>query len=223
MSEQDKEEQDVKNENVSTESSTEETEETEGESEATLVVGDEPETEEEEAAQVTPLQARVNELAEDNRRQRALVEQLMQAGLMRQTGQPQQTEEPIDSDMDPAVARGFKQLTQQFQQVAGSLVEENDKTAILISPMAELYKKHQQEVEDYRRQQMGGGVYLKREQALANLMLQKGYFTKTEEKPKKKVVKQKIKPGGETQKAVPVKAKEEKPKSLRDKLINVKF
>jgi len=215
------EEEDVKNNETSEESSTEEELETEEVEE---------EVEEETDEQPNSLEARLAEVTEDNRRQKDLLDQLMQLGVQNQ-GQkmPVQTvEDDDDDDIDPAVARRLKkmqaQATQQVQGVVGGVLEEMDRSAILSSPRAALYRKYEQKVENYRKQMYQQGRYFKREEALGAVLLSEEGFGKEQPKKKvKKVVKQKSTPAGETQKATTETKKEQKSVSLRDRLANAKF
>lgn len=179
------------------------------------------------------LKSRNAELEVDNRRQKELLNTLMQMGVH---NQGQQTfQQPVvqdvdddDSDLDPAVAKRLKkmqaQATQQVQGVIGGVLEEMDKSAILSSPRSALYRKYENEVEQFRRNMYAQGRYFKREEALANVLLTKGEsFTETPKKKVKKVVKQKVKPAGETQKAETVSSKEKKPSTLKEKLKDVRF
>ena len=214
------EEKDVKNEETTEESST--TEALEVENQSTEV--DEEETDEVKNA---ALHVRVNELADDNKRQKALLDQLMLLGMSGgQSGVVQQSQED-DSEIDPAIAKKLKTMeqrqNQQFQGMLGGVFEEMDRTAILTSSKAKLYTKYEQEVEAFRQRASSQGRFFKREEALANILLGKGLLGETISLKPKKVVKQKITPGGEIQKATTPLAKEGKPVSLRDKLAGQKF
>lgn len=219
--------QDEKNKETSEESSTEEeleVEETESEE-------SDEEIEEKDSKPKSDLEVRLQELSDDNRRQKVLLEQIMLfgGGNGNTQGVVTQEKEEDDSDLDPAVAKRLnkmqKQLTQQLQKnqgMFGGVLEEMDKTAILSSPQASLYKKYQQEVESYRQQMYAQGRFFKRGEALANVLLDKGFIGMEKPKPKK-LVKQKVKPVGETQKAAPTKDKSNQPKTLKEKLAGKSF
>ena len=214
------EEKDVKNEETTEESST--TEALEVETQSTEV--DEEETDEVKNA---ALHTRLNELADDNKRQKALLDQLMLLGMSGgQSGVVQQVQED-DSEIDPAIAKKLKTMeqrqNQQFQGMLGGVFEEMDRTAILTSSKAKLYTKYEQEVEAFRQRASSQGRFFKREEALANILLGKGLLGESASPKPKKVVKQNIAPGGETQKATTPSTKEVKPVSLRDKLAGQKF
>ena len=193
--------------------------------ETTPTVEPEPEQVNQEA---DSLKARVNELTEDNRRQRALVEQLMAVSMGRGSGTPAQTPDD-DSELDPVVAKRLAKtqagIMQQVQGMYGGLLEEMDRTAMLTSPLAEVYKEHEQEVENLRKQVLSeSGRYFKREEALASLMLKKGLLSKNEKKQVPVVRQTDILPGGETKKAaVPETLSTPKPKTLKEKLAGKKF
>ena len=174
------------------------------------------------------LKARVNELSEDNRRQRALVEQLMTVSMNRNSGVPVQQPED-DSGIDPEITKRLAKtqagIMQQVQGMYGGLLEEMDRTAMLTSPLAEVYKEHEQEVENLRKQVLSeSGRYFKREEALANLMLKKGLLSKNTKKTIPVVRQIDVQPGGVTNKASePTNLTPAKPKTLKEKLAGQKF
>lgn len=213
---------DVKNDETSEESSTKEELETESEDLTS------EENNEEENQEKSSLHKRVDELTDDNRRQKALLEQLMVLGMNRGTGETVQATkvDEDESDIDPAVAKRLRSMeqrqTQQVQGMLGGVLEEMDRTAILSSPKAKLYNKYQQEVESFRQTMGAQGRFFKREEALANILLNKGLFGE-EKSTQKKVMKQKITPGGETNKGTTLKKKDEKTLSLKERLAGKSF
>lgn len=180
---------------------------------------------EEETSKDANLHARLKELTEDNKRQQALLNQLMVLGMNQQSVNVIQDQDEKE-EIDPVIAKKLRSLeqrqTQQFQEILGGVLEEMDKTTILASPKASLYKKYQQEVETYRQQMGAQGRFFKREEALANVLLNKNLLEGEKPKPKK-IIKQKIAPGGNTQNAAPVKKKDEKPLSLKERLAGKTF
>ncbi len=213
--------QDVKKEETtSNESSTEEE----------LEVETTEETQQDVTEEVDPkeaaLQARLNELSEDNRRQKALLEQVMMMGMgNRQTGDVIQDDG--DADIDPALAKRLKLIerraTQQVQGVLSGVLEEMDKTAILSSPKANLYRKYQQDVDNFRNSMASQGRFFKREEALAAVLFNKDLVGEKPIKPVKKIVKQQVKAAGVTTNAAPVKSKTTQPQTVKERLANKKF
>ena len=217
MSEEVKEEV-VKNETSEETTATEETE----------VETTEVETEEDEGSnKKSDLHLRVEELTQDNQRQKTLLDQLMLVGLGNQSGNQQQVLVDENSD-EPVTGKQLKRLqqqqNQQFQGIMSGVLEEMDRTAMLASPKSTLYAKYQREVEQYRNQMGQQGRFFKREEALANVLLNKGLLGETSKTTPKKVVKQKVVPGGEVNSAgVPTKKVEQKPATARERLAGVKF
>lgn len=212
MSEETNQEEVVKNETSEESTATEETE---------VVL----ETENEDSNK-SDLRLRVDELTQDNQRQKSLLDQLMLLGLGNQSGNQQQDTE--ESDDEPVTGKKLKQNNQrqyqQFQGIMSGVLEEMDKTAILASPKSTLYNKYQREVEQYRQHMGSQGRFFKREEALANVLLNKGLLGETPKPPIKKVVKQDITPGGETQSAgTPIRKVEVKPATAKERLAGVKF
>jgi len=188
----------------------------------------EEEVQEETKEEQNPLLSRVQELSDDNRRLNSLVNQLL--ATSRGQGNPveQEHEDADEAEVHPAVKKMLKKqeakLVQQFRGVVGSIMEDNDKSAILSSSFADAYKKYQSDVEKYREDQASHGKYLTREEALGTVLLRTGGFVKKEEaKPLKKVVKQDIKPVGETGSAGKPSGREPKPKTAEEKLSGIKF
>lgn len=196
------------------------------ENESTSIDTEEVEEESDEVeSKKTSLQARLDELTEDNRRQKALLEQLMLIGQQSQRGTG--VIENVDEDnIDPAVLKRIKaaeqRVNQNFQGMLGGIMEEMDKSAILSSPKANLYKKYQSEVESFRRTMANQGRFFKREEALANVLLDRGLMGSEKPKPKK-LVKQQVKPAGVSQSVKETSKKDTKPQTSRDRLAGKSF
>lgn len=179
-----------------------------------------------EGSNKTDLQVRLEELTAQTQSQKALLDQLMLLGLGNQSGNQQQA--VVEDDDEPVTGKKLKavqqQQYQQFQGIMSGVLDEMDKTAILSSPKSTLYNKYQREVEQYRQTMGRQGRFFKREEALANVLLDKGLFSDRPRSTPKKVVKQDIKPGGETNKAAGSSNKEEKkPVTAKERLAGVKF
>lgn len=212
---------DVKNEETENSSESAESAET---SEAVNTGEEETEFEDEEE-EIDPRSQRITELSEDNSKLKGMLTQLIenQQHQTQLANQRQQVTQGYEDEEDAPTRREAElanKLT-QTQNVLGDMVDKMDKLSIKSSMYAEEYLENEQEVELYRRERGSQNQYVTREDALALVLVKKGYHKRTAKRVKK-VNKQKLQPVGETKKAAPMK-KSSDDQTLEERLQGVKF
>jgi len=206
------EEQDVNQEEEVDSSTTEET--SEQPEDANEAVEEEVTEEETEDAR----DARIRELSQEKAEMRVLLDRVLEMNN-RPTGPSfrQEPEDEIIEGEDPAEAKRRMNAKKAAERVArleqgyGATLDKLDLMDVVNdSKIGPKYAKYKTEVEQYRRDRYNQtGLVLTRKEALATVLLEKG---DTGTAPKKKIVKQPIKPGGVTKSSSGSKGVE-KPKS----------
>lgn len=199
MAENETEVQDEKQEEGSEESSTAEQElESSEQSDVNEAV--------EEEAPSNELQLRVKELTDQKSHLTSLVDRLVdQMSTIKSSGGEEEEEEESDlSPEDRARKKNVKvvqERLQRFENTLGRVMDDMDRISIQGSPLGSSYNKYSGDVEALRAEKIKMGRYLTREEALALVLAKKQMLGQSVDSQKKRVVKQAIKPAGETKSA----------------------
>lgn len=202
-------------------------EEIETESETAAEETSEEEAEEEDGSKKTNsddgMVERNQTLEAEKRQLQGLVDKLLS-----RTGRPESDEEEEDEEdlteeeqrIVRRVERRNAKERKHIQNMVGGIFDRIDEIEITNSSLRSAYIEHKSDVEALRNEKARNGQYLKREEALALILVRKGRHPSGSSGTR--VVKTKVKPIGETKKSAPARAAS-KEKTPEERLAGQKF